>query len=89
MSDFPLPRIKDFLQSVVPFDTMEETELQRVVGLMDLAYFPRGEVIIRAGEEPSKHLYVIMNGSVRVTLPRPSGEELLIDVRGKATPSAP
>jgi CBS domain-containing protein len=83
MSDFPLPRIKDFLQSVVPFDTLEETELQRVVGLMDLAYFPRGEVIIRAGEEPSKNLYVIMNGSVRVTLPRPSGEELLIDVRGE------
>ena len=73
MSDFPLPRIKDFLQSVVPFDTLEEAELQRVVGLMDLAYFPRGEVIIRAGEEPSKNLYVIMNGSVRVTLPGPAG----------------
>ena len=83
MSDFPLPRIKDFLQSVVPFDTMEEAELQRVVGLMDLAYFPRGEVIIQAGEDPSKNLYVIMNGSVRVTLPRQSGEELLVDVRGE------
>ena len=43
MSDFPLPRIKDFLQAVVPFDTLEDTELQRVVGLMDLAYFPRGK----------------------------------------------
>ncbi len=83
MSDFPLPRIKDFLQAVVPFDTLEDTELQRVVGLMDLAYFPRGEVIIQAGEAPSQNLYVIMNGSVRVTLPRPSGEELLIDVRGE------
>lgn len=83
MSDFPLPRIKDFLQSVVPFDTLDETELERVVGLMDLAYFPRGEVIIQSGEEPSKNLYVIMNGSVRVTLPRQSGEELLIDVRGE------
>ncbi|MBU1449969.1 MAG: CBS domain-containing protein [Proteobacteria bacterium] len=83
MSDFPLPRIKDFLQSVVPFDAMEESELQRLVGLMDLAYFPRGEVIIQTGAEPSKNLYVIMNGSVRVTLPRQSGEELLIDVRGE------
>ena len=40
-------------------------------------------MIIQAGEAPSQNLYVIMNGSVRVTLPRPSGEELLIDVRGE------
>jgi CBS domain-containing protein len=83
MGEFPLPRIKDFLKSVVPFDALEEQELERVVGLMELAYFPRGRVIIQAGEAPSKNLYVIMNGSVRVTLPRETGEELLVDMRGE------
>ncbi|MCF8033096.1 MAG: DUF294 nucleotidyltransferase-like domain-containing protein [Desulfarculaceae bacterium] len=83
MGEFPLPRIKDFLKTVVPFDALEDEELERVVGLMELAYFPRGQVIIQAGESPSKNLYVIMNGSVRVTLPRETGEELLVDVRGE------
>ncbi|MCB2227669.1 MAG: CBS domain-containing protein [Desulfarculaceae bacterium] len=83
MGEFPLPRIKDFLKTVVPFDALDEAELERVVGLMELAYFPRGQVIIQAGESPSENLYVIMNGSVRVTLPRESGEELLIDMRGE------
>jgi len=83
MGEFPLPRIKDFLKTVVPFDALEEGELERVVGLMELAYFPRGQIIIQAGEAPSINLYIIMNGSVRVTLPRESGEELLVDMRGE------
>ena len=83
MGDFPLPRIKDFMRTVVPFDALEEGELETIVGLMELAYFPRGQVIIQTGQSPSQNLYVIMNGSVRVTLPRESGEELLVDMRGE------
>ncbi len=83
MGDFPLPRIKDLIHTVVPFDTLSEEDLTRAVSRMEIAYFPRGEVIIRSGDAPAKFLHIIKSGSVKVTLPDDSGGELLIDLRGE------
>ncbi|MCA1988863.1 MAG: DUF294 nucleotidyltransferase-like domain-containing protein [Desulfarculus sp.] len=83
MGDFPLPRIKDFIRRVTPFDTLGEDELSAVVARMEIAYFPRGEVIIRAGGPPATDLAIIQSGSVKVTLPEMDGGEILVDIRGE------
>ncbi len=83
MGKFPLVRIMDFISRVFPFDTLEKEELDGVVGHMELAYFPRGETIIKAGGEPARNLFIIHSGSVRVTLPSEKAEDYLIDVRGE------
>ncbi len=83
MNDFPLPRIQEFVSTVAPFDTLGREELARMVAQMEIAYYPRGEVIIRRGDEPSPYLYIVHVGSARITLTDDEGEEILVDVRGE------
>ena len=83
MGESPLPRIKDFIHTVVPFDTLDEDHLTRVVSRMEIVYFPRGEAIIKAGDAPASYLYILKSGSVKVTLPNDAGAEMLIDLRGE------
>lgn len=83
MGKFPLTRIKDFLGRVAPFNTLDESELAELVLLMEIAYFPRGEVIIKAGGDPSNYLYIIHSGSVKVSIPANTDKEVLVDIRGE------
>ncbi|MFH1136115.1 MAG: putative nucleotidyltransferase substrate binding domain-containing protein [Pseudomonadota bacterium] len=83
MSQFPLARILDFISQVIPFDHLDEEELQRVVGKMEIAYYPRGAVIIEAGGPSADQLFIIHGGSVKITVISPAEEELLVDVRGE------
>ena len=83
MSQFPLARIRDFVRSVVPFESLEPQELDQLVRHMDIAYFPRGEVVVRQGGEPARHLYIIHSGSVKLTSADDNGREVLVDVRGE------
>ena len=83
MGEFPLARILEFVGGVVPFDTLSAKELNRVVSLMDIAYYPRGKVILEAGGVPAEHLFIIHSGSVKVTVPSDTADEILVDVRGE------
>ncbi len=83
MSDFPLPRIKEFVRTVVPFDALGEEELNAIVSKMEIAFFPRGEVIIQAGGEPAKDLHIIHSGSVKISVHEDTGSEILVDLRGE------
>ncbi len=83
MSDFPLPRIRDFVRTVVPFNTLSDEELTRVVSRMEIAFYPRGERIYHAGGPPATDLAIIKSGSVKVTLPDDLGGEILVDLRGE------
>lgn len=83
MSDFPLPRIRDFVRTVVPFDTLSDDELSSVVSKMEIAFFPRGERIVRAGGSSLPDLVIIKSGSVKITLPDDQGGEILVDIRGE------
>ena len=83
MSQFPLARIREFVGRVVPFDSLDDDELSRVVQLMDIAYYPRGETIIRVDGRPAGHLHIIHSGSIRIDLPSDSGQDILIDIRGE------
>ena len=83
MSQFPLPRILDFVRQVAPFEALAGNELERLVSKMDIAYFPRGEVILEAGGDPASALFIINSGSVKLSVPDEDGEEMLIDIRGE------
>ena len=85
MSGFPFQRVLSFVSGVVPFDTLPPEELEEVVSRMQVAFFPRGEVILERGGAPAEYLYLIQSGSAKVTLPAPEGEdrEILVDLRGE------
>lgn len=82
MTELPLARIKDFVKGVTPFGVLPAAELGRVVSAMEIAFFPKGEVVIRAGGPPSEFLYLVHKGSAKVTLPGGRDlEEMLVDLR--------
>lgn len=83
MSDFPLPRISDFVSRVAPFDALEPEELNWLVRAMDIAYFPVGEVVLKEGAEETPPLHIIHSGSVKLTTATASGKEILVDIRGE------
>ena len=83
MTDFPLPRVLEFLRGVTPFDTLDPAELTEVASRMEMGYFPRGEVVLKQGGPASGYLYIIQHGSARVTVDDGQGGEILVDVRGE------
>jgi CBS domain-containing protein len=83
MGQFPLARIFDFVAKVFPFDTLEQDELEKSIKLMEIAYFPRGRIIIKAGGDPADHLFIIHSGSVKISVPAGPEEEFLVDIRGE------
>jgi CBS domain-containing protein len=83
MTEPAFPRVLDFVRKVAPFDTLSPEELHQAVERMEIAYFPRGQVIIEMGGDPAQFLYIIQAGSAKVTLPQKDGQELLVDQRGE------
>jgi CBS domain-containing protein len=43
---------KAFISHIPPFDKLQESELQTVVEAMDIAYFKKGQHLIRQGTSP-------------------------------------
>jgi len=82
-NEFPFPQIAAFLQKIAPFDTLPSDELIRIVSRMEIAYAPRGEIIMAQGGPAADFLYIINVGSVRITMSGDTGEELLADIRGE------
>lgn len=83
MSDFPVSRIMDFLRTVVPFDTLAKPALERLVRQMEIAYYPKGQTIIRRGDPPPGHIHIIQVGAARIELPDDTGETITVDIRGE------
>jgi len=70
------------MRAVEPFDTMKEDELHQMVSKMEIAYYPRGQIIMRRGEEPSC-LHIICVGSARISISDEAKEDILVDVLGE------
>ena len=79
----PLPRVLEFLGSVTPFDILDAGELNYLVSQTEIAFFPRGQRIVSKGDPVYQHLYIIQQGSARISLVDDRGQELLVDVRGE------
>jgi len=83
LSDYPLPQVLDFLRKVVPFNALGPNVLQGIVSRSEIAFYPRGKIIIRMGEQSAGHLFVIQTGCARVTITDESNDEILVDMRGE------
>jgi len=57
---------KAFISHIPPFDKLQEPELKTVVDAMDIAYFKKGEYLIRQDTSPDA-LYIIIKGVVQET----------------------
>jgi len=55
-----------FLRATSPFDTLSEAAFETAAASLEIAFFPKGSVILKRGGEPSRHLYVIRKGAVRL-----------------------
>jgi CBS domain-containing protein len=55
-----------FLASHPPFDRLGEDAFDRIRAHLEITYVPRGEVLLRRGEAPSEHLWVVRKGAVRL-----------------------
>lgn len=82
-SDFPFSQIKEFLKKAVPFDSLSDDELIRTISQMEIAYYPRGAIIVAQGSGSRDYLYIIHVGSVRITMVGDDGVEVLTDIRGE------
>ena len=83
MPDFPLPGLTDFLEKVVPFNTLDGLVLQTVVQTAQVEFYPAGERIIRMGEPSTGFLYVVQTGCARISIRDESGDSILVDFRGE------
>jgi CBS domain-containing protein len=55
-----------FLRTVHPFDTLSADAFARAARQIEIGYYPRGARLIEAGGEPSKTLWIIRKGVVRL-----------------------
>jgi CBS domain-containing protein len=83
-SHAPLQRLLGFLQTVTPFNNLAFDELKKLVQRMELAYFPRGELILGRGDPPPRHLYIIQHGAAKLSLTDEADKEVIVDIRGEA-----
>lgn len=83
-SPAPLQRLLSFLQTVTPFNNLAFNKLESLVKKMELAYFPRGERVLKMGDPPPRHLYIIQRGAAKLSLIDESDKEIIVDIRGEA-----
>jgi len=57
---------KTFISAIPPFNRLQPLELETVANAMDIAYFKKGECIIRGNTSPHA-LYIIIKGVVQET----------------------
>ena len=82
-SQAPIQRLLGFLQTVAPFNNLAPEELGILVKRMELAYFPRGKIILRKGDPPPGHLYIIQSGAAKLSLTDETDQEVVVDIRGE------
>ena len=82
-SHIPVPRVLEFMRSVPPFDTLDANRLKDLVSRMELVFFPRGQRIANRGDSAFENLYIIQQGSAKISLVDERGKEMLVDIRGE------
>jgi len=82
-SNIPNLRVLEFMRTVTPFDTLADPTLEKLVSMMEIAYFPSGQHIANAGASPFRHLHIIQQGTAGIYLTGEQEEKILVDVRGE------
>lgn len=77
--------VADFLAEVPIFSALGEAERRELVLRMRTRHFARGEVVFHR-DDPAAHFFVIVAGTVKITIEDESGHEVLVAVeRGGGT----
>lgn len=75
----PDPRLAEHLRRYPLFAKLSETELATLVERTHLRTFKRGETLFRK-DDPGNHLYVVLDGAVKIALPGEFGQEALVAI---------
>jgi CBS domain-containing protein len=75
--------IADFLAKAPPFQFLEPESLLGLAGSVLVEFFPKGSVILTQGGPPSRFLYIVARGGVKVFMTAGDGEEIIIDLRSE------
>jgi CBS domain-containing protein len=55
-----------YLRSTPPFHALPQALFDAATGSLEIGYYPAGSTLVRVGDAPLEHLYVIRKGSVRL-----------------------
>lgn len=73
MSAHALAAVRDFLMRHMPFQRMAEAHVEALVATLELAFYPRGEVLVRPEDGKARRYYIIKQGRIQAMLPKPGG----------------
>jgi len=65
---------KSFLSNIHPFEVLSEEQMDKCIQHMDIAYYPKGEVLISPEKIPN-HFFIIIKGCVH----EKKDDEILVD----------
>jgi len=57
---------KSFLKSIHPFDSLSDKELEQILGVMDIAYYPKDRILFDEDNEPD-NISIIIKGKVEAS----------------------
>jgi CBS domain-containing protein len=82
-SSVVLDAVVQFLKEIPPFQFLPVGELVSLASSMSLEYFPKGTIILSAGDKASDSLFVIKKGGVKLTIKTDDGVEVVLDMRSE------
>ena len=65
---------KSFLSNIHPFEVLTDEQMDKSINHMDIAYYPKGEILISPEKIPS-HFFIIIKGCVHEI----KDDEILVD----------
>lgn len=74
-------RVADFLKQYPPFQFMSQADILFLADHGRVKFHEEDEIIYRKGEQRSKYVYVIQQGTVRLLDTKENGEEEIVDIR--------
>jgi CRP/FNR family transcriptional regulator len=75
----PETKLAEHLRRYPLFAKLPEDELQQLVDRARSRSFKRGEMLFRK-DDPGTHLYVVLEGAVKIALPGEFGQEALVSI---------
>lgn len=75
--------VTEYILKVPPFSLLSEAELESIVDVIGMEYYPRGKMILTQGGPPSEHLCIVKKGGVKVYVVSEEGKEAVVDYRSE------
>jgi CRP/FNR family transcriptional regulator len=75
----PEQRVSEYLRRLPLFSRLPDSELSELADRVRTKSFKRGEMIFRK-DDPGTHLYMVLEGGVKIALPGEFGQEALVAI---------